>query len=145
MRCAIWYHLYNLKNVKNNHGGVLILVKLQAASHISKDLVFQSNSLHFNIFLKQLFKSDLQNSCSEIFGKFYRKKLMAKSVQLNVASCRPVKLYSSSVPFSVIEDIRKKAPLVGFSAIISMSLHYVFDPLHYVFDTFNISLGDILG
>ena len=30
MRCAIWYHLYNLKNVKSTHGGVLILVKLQA-------------------------------------------------------------------------------------------------------------------
>ena len=30
MRCAVWYHLYNLKNVKNTHGGVLILVKLQA-------------------------------------------------------------------------------------------------------------------
>ena len=29
MRCAIWYHLYNLKNVKNTHGGVLILAKLQ--------------------------------------------------------------------------------------------------------------------
>ena len=29
MRCLIWYHLYNLKNVKNTHGGVLILVKLQ--------------------------------------------------------------------------------------------------------------------
>ena len=29
MRCAIWYHLYNLKNVKNTHGGVLILIKLQ--------------------------------------------------------------------------------------------------------------------
>ena len=29
MRCAIWYHLYNLKNVKNNNEGVLILVKLQ--------------------------------------------------------------------------------------------------------------------
>ena len=28
--CAIWYHSYNLKNVKNNHGGVLTLVKLQA-------------------------------------------------------------------------------------------------------------------
>ena len=28
MRCAIWYHLHNLKNVKNTHGGVLILVKL---------------------------------------------------------------------------------------------------------------------
>ena len=30
MRCAIWYHFYNLKNVKNAHGGVLLLVKLQA-------------------------------------------------------------------------------------------------------------------
>ena len=30
VRCAIWYYLYNLKNVKNTHGGVLILVKLQA-------------------------------------------------------------------------------------------------------------------
>ena len=30
MRCTIWYHLYNLKNVKNIHGGVLPLVKLQA-------------------------------------------------------------------------------------------------------------------
>ena len=30
VRCAIWYHLYNLKNVKNTHGGLLILVNLQA-------------------------------------------------------------------------------------------------------------------
>ena len=29
MLCAIWYHLYNLKNVKNIHGGKLLLVKLQ--------------------------------------------------------------------------------------------------------------------
>ena len=26
---VIWYHLCNLKNVKNTHGGVLLLVKLQ--------------------------------------------------------------------------------------------------------------------
>ena len=30
MPCAILYHLYNLKNAKNNHGGVLLFVKLQA-------------------------------------------------------------------------------------------------------------------
>ena len=30
MHCAIWYHLYNFKKVKSTHGGVLILVKLQA-------------------------------------------------------------------------------------------------------------------
>ena len=29
MRCAIWYHLYNLNKVKNIHGGVLILVKVK--------------------------------------------------------------------------------------------------------------------
>ena len=29
MLCAIWYHLYNLKNITNTHGGVLLLVKLQ--------------------------------------------------------------------------------------------------------------------
>ena len=30
MLCAIWYYLYNFKNVKNTHGGVILLVKLQA-------------------------------------------------------------------------------------------------------------------
>ena len=29
MLCAIWYHLYNFKNLKNTHGGVLLSVKLQ--------------------------------------------------------------------------------------------------------------------
>ena len=30
MRCAIWYHMYNFKNVKNTQGGVILLVKLEA-------------------------------------------------------------------------------------------------------------------
>ena len=30
MLCTIWYHLHNLKNVKNTHGGMSLLVKLQA-------------------------------------------------------------------------------------------------------------------
>ena len=32
MRCAIWYYLYNLENVKNTHGGVLILLKASACN-----------------------------------------------------------------------------------------------------------------
>ena len=32
MRCVIWNHLYNLKNVKITRGGVLLLVKLLAKS-----------------------------------------------------------------------------------------------------------------
>ena len=30
MVCAIWYHLYNLENVKNTHSGVLLLIKLRS-------------------------------------------------------------------------------------------------------------------
>ena len=30
MLCVIWYHVYNLKIVKNTHKGVLLLVKWQA-------------------------------------------------------------------------------------------------------------------
>ena len=30
MRCAIWYHLYNLKNEENTNGGVSLFKKLQA-------------------------------------------------------------------------------------------------------------------
>ena len=32
MLCAIWYHFYNLKNVKNTHGAVLPELKLQAST-----------------------------------------------------------------------------------------------------------------
>ena len=32
MLCAIWYHFYNLKNVKNTHGAVLPVLKLQAST-----------------------------------------------------------------------------------------------------------------
>ena len=47
MRCAIWYHLCNLKNVKNTHGGVLILVKLQASYLICGNK--QSSELESNL------------------------------------------------------------------------------------------------
>ena len=36
VRCAIWNHLYNLKNVKSTHGGVLQLVKLQVQAKACK-------------------------------------------------------------------------------------------------------------
>ena len=40
VRCAIWYHLYNFKKVKNTHAGVLILVKLQASAPMGAFHVF---------------------------------------------------------------------------------------------------------
>ena len=38
MLCAIWFHLYDLKNVKNTHGGVLLLVKLQAEASLKSNI-----------------------------------------------------------------------------------------------------------
>ena len=47
MRCAIWYHLYNFKNVKNAHGGMLLLVKLQASATLLKLTLLH---VHFSCF-----------------------------------------------------------------------------------------------
>ena len=46
MRCSIWYHLYNLKNVKNTHGGVLVLVKLQPEINTPPWVSFTFFKLH---------------------------------------------------------------------------------------------------
>ena len=46
MLCVIWYHLCNLKNVKNIHGPVLLLVKLQAEAQNTDDpqnIIFVNN------------------------------------------------------------------------------------------------------
>ena len=36
MCCAIWYHLSNLKDVKNTHEGLLLLAKLQTPAILLK-------------------------------------------------------------------------------------------------------------
>ena len=46
MFCAIWYHLCNLKNVKNTHGGVLVLVKLQGSRNTSHALIDCHDKIH---------------------------------------------------------------------------------------------------
>ena len=40
MVSAIWYHLYNLKNVKNTHEEVILLVNMQLQSYHSSMCVF---------------------------------------------------------------------------------------------------------
>ena len=48
MLCAIWFHFYILKNVKNTHGGVLLSVKLQAPATLLKVTLLHG---HFSRFL----------------------------------------------------------------------------------------------
>ena len=54
MFCAIWYKLYNLKNVKNTHGEVLLLVKLQARNLLNCTNVTKSrNASHIAVHSEQ--------------------------------------------------------------------------------------------
>ena len=41
MLCAIWYHLHNFKNVKNTHGGVLLLVELTKKALLKVTLIYE--------------------------------------------------------------------------------------------------------
>ena len=44
--CAIWYNVYNLKNVKTTHVGVLLLVKLQAISRKASHVINNLNHMY---------------------------------------------------------------------------------------------------
>ena len=46
MLCAIWYNVYNLKNVKTTHVGVLLLVKLQAISRKASHMINNLNHMY---------------------------------------------------------------------------------------------------
>ena len=38
MRCAIWYHFYNFKNVRNTHGGVLLTLAASICNFIKSNI-----------------------------------------------------------------------------------------------------------
>ena len=58
MVCAIWYYLYNCKNVKNPHGGVILLVKLQVSASACnfklQTVTLQKVTLHHGCFSRFL-------------------------------------------------------------------------------------------
>ena len=47
MLYAIWYNLYNLINVKNTHGVVLLLLKLQVAVTLVKAILLHGRFSRF--------------------------------------------------------------------------------------------------
>ena len=77
MRCTIWYHLHNLKNMKSNHGGVLFLVKLQA------DFTFSnvSGEINFRKFFKTCYTVI---KCNNKFAvNFYKNKSRVNTFDFN--------------------------------------------------------------
>ena len=62
MFCVIWYHLYNLKNVKNTHGGVLLLksvtifFKLYKWYQIAQSVAYQEGKYRYALRQRPLAK-----------------------------------------------------------------------------------------
>ena len=89
MPCSLWYHLFNSKNVKSTHRGVILLVKLQAeACNFTKSITplwvlftyFELNKWYqtrkaFHIpVVKKLHQVLFQPCCYEIF--FFATKML---------------------------------------------------------------------
>ena len=74
----MWYHLYNSKNVKNSHGVVLLLVKLQAKAALYNsniNIVYESIVLiqHILLAIMDLCQLPLREKCpySEFFWSIF--------------------------------------------------------------------------
>ena len=82
MLCAIWYHFYDLKNAKNTHGRMLILVKLQAGAC----KFFKSNTppwVFFTVFkLYKWYQIAQSVSMVEYLGYYPNSHLNGESMEL---------------------------------------------------------------
>ena len=112
MFCAIWYHLYNLKNVKNTHGGVLLLVKLQANLQVTKS---NTPPLVFFTFFKLYKWYQIAQRITWI-ATFIRRKLQQKNnwdchVLGQVLSIKKLKTYNNDVIIKTFQFI-ETSPLI---------------------------------
>ena len=93
--CAIWYHFYNLKNVKNTHGGVLLLVPV----------TLLKVTLHhgcFSRFLNCTNGTKSRNASRMVFGNIPR-KLFVKFGGLGTES----RLFSICHPNAINEKLMR--------------------------------------
>ena len=85
MRCAIWYHLCNLKIVKNTHGDVLLSVKSRKTSHIC--IFFSWEAAAWSLAILQ--KAD---AAENNFGIIYRNFLERYSFGLMLTKCNQIRM-----------------------------------------------------
>ena len=114
--CAIWYHLYNLKNIKNTHGRLLLLVKL----HVDSAILLKVALLH-GCFLRFLNGVNGAKSCKafEIYAfqsiQFHFRLKPTRSEIFNRSMRRFSSLqlsFTSTKIFLIIlsHTLRKKSP-----------------------------------
>ena len=93
MRWAIWYHLYNFKNVKIIHGGVLLLVKWLKPATLLKVTLLDGC---FSLFLNYTDGINSRNASYIVFSWICRLKTNIATVQHLVDVSRtfcPIRLW----------------------------------------------------
>ena len=92
--CTIWYHLYNLKNVKNTHGEVLLLKLLKKNSPLCFSCFSNStdgtksykvSEVHISIYKKYLDLLDVTRKCTKSTLRKCRFIIISRSVKNNNA------------------------------------------------------------
>ena len=78
VRCEIWYHLYNLKNVKNTHGTVLILVKIKNLRNNCTHGTKSHNASHMEKIRKQKDTKNFSLQILYIWNTTQKMKLFIK-------------------------------------------------------------------
>ena len=98
IRCAIWYHLRNLKNVKNTHGGLLLLVKLQfprikgIKNQFCRDRFQGKNDILFFNLLKYTFNQQ-RNNLEQNFLNLRLRNIFLNIAEAVVQRCSVKKVF----------------------------------------------------
>ena len=102
MLCAIQYHLYNLKKLKNIHGRVLLLVKLYARlqpATLLKVTLFQEC---FSSFLNCINNTKSHNASHMSILISYRNNFSEYKILQDIAKIKTLSLISLKLTFSYL-------------------------------------------
>ena len=143
---AIWYHLYNLKNVKNTHEGVLLLVKVAglkllntpprvfcAIQHILWMGIFNFFSVRSCLFLSKLTsRAHVLKNCREnkqrfaAVHKYAKQKAKLKKAWRKIPSNMLSKFFNWCIPAVVASTLMLFPPLIEFWPMVFLSAGVVF-------------------
>ena len=143
MLCAIWYNLYNLKNVKNTHGWGLLLVKLQAEASSYKSINSSSKLIRFFKLYKWYQTAQSLSFNNEVYEDqkttWYNVRLLKQVGQLSTKNLRllfVIFLKSKDLYFEFfiyfskdkkVEIIQVKYSNFDFEKIEKLKTNYFFD------------------
>ena len=101
MLCVIWYYLYNLNNVENTHGEVILSVKLKVLACIFTKS-FTTPWVFFTLFkLHKWYKiaQSIENMAKMILGKLFKPKNMPRGKRYTFDTCLDLKhIFKKNLP-----------------------------------------------